>query len=119
MLVTLFLIIFWLLYNLASFWYENKKITNEIEEIQLENENNTQKIEEKKKRLEYLQTPQRIDKEAKMQMNRKQEGEEVLILIEEKIDIIPSRTKNRTEEHVQKEFVPIFDKWKWIFFGQR
>lgn len=119
MLVTLFLIIFWLLYNLGSFWSENKKITSEIEEIQKENEQSLLKIEEKKKRLEYLQTPQRIDKEAKMQMNRKQEGEEVLILIEEKIDIIPSRTEDRTQEDIEQESIPILDKWKWLFFGQR
>lgn len=101
------------------FWYENKEITNEIEAIRIENQKNKAKIEEKRTRLEYLQTPHRIDKEAKMQMNRKQEGEKVLILIEEKMDIIPSETHVRTEEHVQKESVPILEKWKWVFFGQK
>lgn len=117
LLVGLFLMIFWLLYNLGSFWYTNKKINEEIETIQLENEENLAKKREKEKQLEYLQTPQRIDKEAKMQMNRKQEGEEVLILIEEKIDIIPSRTDHRTKKDIQQEVVPIWDKWKWLFFG--
>lgn len=118
-LVALFLAISWLLYNLSVFWYENQKISDEIEAIRLENEENLIKIEEKKRRLEYLQTQQRIDKEAKMQMNRKQDGEKVLILVEEKVDIIPSDTTARTQEDVQKDSVPIFDKWKWIFFGQK
>ncbi len=118
-LVTLFLVILWLLYSLGSFWYDNKQINAEIESIRLENEENLAKITEKEKQLEYLQTPQRIDKEAKMQMNRKQEGEEVLILIQEDIDIIPQKTEHRTQQQIQHESVPIIDKWKWLFLRNR
>lgn len=118
-LLALFAAALWLLYSLTAFWYNNQKINDEIEAIRMENESNMEKIEEKKRRLEYLQTQQRIDKEAKMQMNRKQEGEKVLILIEEKMDIIPTATADRTAEDIQKESVPTLDKWKWIFFGQR
>lgn len=118
-LVTLLFLISWLLYSLASSWYENRKITQEIEAIRQENEEKKAEIEEKKERLAYLQTPHRIDKEAKMQMNRRQEGEKVLILVEEKMDLIPTQTINRTKQHVEKDSVPIIDKWKWLFLGQK
>ncbi|MCF7812621.1 septum formation initiator family protein [Candidatus Gracilibacteria bacterium] len=118
-LVGVFVIIFWLLYSLASFLHESRKIEQEIDAIRAQNEKALQEIELKKRRLQYLQTPQRIDKEAKMQMGKKQPNENVLIFIEEKLDILPTKTEQRQKEQIVREDVPIIDKWKWVFFGQK
>ncbi len=118
-LVIIFSVIFWLLYSLATFWHKSRKMNQEIEAIRVQNEQNMNTIEEKKQRLAYLQTPQRIEKEAKMQIGRKQPGEKVLVFIEETLDIIPTETEKRQKEHIERTDVPIFDKWKWIFWGQR
>jgi cell division protein FtsB len=118
-LIGTFVIIFWLLYSLASFLHESRKIQQEIDAIRQQNEKNLEEIKQKKRRLEYLKTPQRIDKEAKMQMGRKQEGEQVLLFIEEKLDIFPVNTKQIQKQQIIHPNVPIFDKWKWIFFGKK
>ncbi|MCF7917796.1 hypothetical protein K9L27_02220 [Candidatus Gracilibacteria bacterium] len=118
-LVIVFVVIFWLLYSLASFLHESRKIQKEIDAIRQQNESSLQDIEVKKRQLEYLQTPQRIDKESKMQMGKKQAGEQVLLFIEEKLDILPTKTEKRKEEQVVRSDVPILDKWKWVFWGQK
>ena len=117
-LVSLFVAIFWLLYGLGSFLHESKKIRDEIELIRKQNEDNLDKIEEKKSYLEYLKTPQRIEKEAKMQMGKKRPKEKVLILIEEKLDVLPL-TENILVEKEKIENAKIIDKWRWIFLGER
>jgi len=111
--------IFYLLYSLASFLHESKKINDEIEAIRVQNEENLIEIEDKKRRLEYLKTPQHVDKEAKMQMGKKQFGENVLVFIEEKLEILPTQTEQRKIDQVVREDVPNFDKWKWLFLGKR
>ena len=70
-LVVVFCIIFWLLYSIGSFLHKSQKISHEIEEIKKSNDKIALKIEEKKAELEYLKTPQRIEKEAKMQKSPK------------------------------------------------
>jgi len=91
----------------------------EIDAIRRQNEKNLEIIEQKKSELEYLQTPQRIDKEAKLQLGRKQAGENVVVLIREKMDILPSSVEDRTIEHVQRDDITILDKWRWVFFGKK
>ncbi len=118
-LVAVFGIIFWLLYSLASFLHESKKIHHEIDAIRLQNEQNLVEIEEKKQRLEYLRTPQYVDKEAKMQMGKKQPGEQVLVFIEEKLPILPSELPAaQQKEFVLRPDVPVIEKWKWLLFGK-
>lgn len=115
----IFVVIFWLLYSLASFLHESKKINDEIEAIRTQNQEKLQEIEEKKKKLAYLKTPQHIDKEAKMQMGKKQVGENVIIFIEEKLDILPTDIPQRRREQIMQEEVSTLDKWKWMFFGRK
>ena len=115
-LLAIFVAIFWLLYSLGSFLHESQKIRREIEKIQTENELRRLGIREKKQRLEYLKTSERIDKEAKMQMGRKQPGEKVLVLIEEKLKILPTEKKKKSRI-IQPE-IPIWEKWKWVFFHE-
>ena len=117
----IFLVIFWLLYSLGSFFYENQKRQEAIELIREQNERTTQEIDDKKRYLAYLQTEQRIDKEAKMQMNKKQPNEEVLVFVEEKLDFIASETLlgggNAVDPLILENVAPI-ERWKWLLFGK-
>jgi len=85
LLISIFAIIFSLLYAFASFLHKKQKIDAEISAIQTENKAFLAEIEDKKRQLEYLKTPQRIDKEAKIQIGKKQEGENVIVFIEENL----------------------------------
>ena len=57
-MLSIFGIIFGLLYGLASVLYKDKKIKNEIARITEQNQEYIQQIEDKKRYLEYLNTPQ-------------------------------------------------------------
>jgi cell division protein FtsL len=118
-LVIVFIIIFSLLYGLGSFFHESRKINNEIESIRQENIKARAEINQKKEYLEYLKTKERIDKEAKMQMGKKLPGEQVLVFIEEKLDIIPSDFSRKISNNPRITSIPIIEKWKWLFFGER
>lgn len=117
-LVTVFVIVFILLYQLVAFFHEGRKINNEIESIRQENARTITETREKTEYLEYLKTKERIDKEAKMQMGKKLPGEQVLVFVEEKLDILPP---DFSRELPQKrvENIPVLEKWKWLFFGER
>lgn len=117
-LLAIFIIIFWLLFSLASFWHQSAKIQAEINTIKETNEAKLGEINEKKRYLEYLNTPQRIDKEAKMQMGKKQPNENVLIFIENELPIMPS-TETITKREIKELDIPIVEKWKWLFLGNR
>lgn len=117
-LLAIFIIVFWLLFSLASFWHENLRIQSEINTIRETNEKKLAQINENKQYLEYLNTPQRIDKEAKMQMGKKQPDENVLIFVENKLPIIPS-TETITKKEIREIDIPIIEKWKWLFFNNQ
>lgn len=117
-LLGIFIIIFWLLYSLASFWHESLRIQTEINSIRDTNQEKLMQINEKKQYLEYLKTPQRVDKEAKMQMGKKQPDENVVVFIENKLELIPL-TENITRREIKELDIPILDKWKWLFFGKK
>ncbi|MCF7846835.1 MAG: hypothetical protein K9M51_02145 [Candidatus Gracilibacteria bacterium] len=121
LLVGLFLFIFLLLYSLASFLHESQKINREIEAIHEENQKALAIIEEKKQQLQYLETPQRVDKEAKIQMGRRQEGENVLVFLEDPLlPMLPSELSvQQFEDLVTSSTVPAFEKWNLLFFGPR
>ena len=118
-MVVIFIIIFSLLYSLGSFFHESRKINQEIESIRQANVKTLQEIEEKKQYLEYLQTKERIDKEAKMQMGKKLPGEQVLVFVEEKLDITPPDFSRDSRDNRRIANVPPLEKWKWLFFGER
>lgn len=115
-LVVVFCIIFWLLYSIGSFLHKSQKISHEIEEIKKSNNQIAVKIEDKKAELEYLKTPQRIEKEAKMQMGKRLPGENVLVFIEEKLELLPTEAK---QQRPKKEFtqMPNWKKWHMLFWG--
>ncbi|HEY5714640.1 MAG TPA: septum formation initiator family protein [Candidatus Gracilibacteria bacterium] len=117
-LTIIFCVIFWLVYSIGSFLHESKKISNEIQAMKEANAEIKAGIETKKLELAYLQTPQRIEKEAKMQMGKKQPGEQVLVFIEDRITLLPSEIKQlKPKEILLKVSIP--QKWKWVFFGEK
>lgn len=112
------MLFFGMLYSLGSFLHQNKKIQDEIEMIRRQNTINIEKIEEKKRRKAYLNTDERKDKEAKIQMGKIQEGEQVLIFIEENIapyEVIPNTQKEKSKIDNLKNW----QKWMWLLFGER
>ncbi|MBT6831987.1 hypothetical protein HN954_05185 [bacterium] len=122
LLLGLFVMILLLMYSLASFLHENQKINREIEAIQYENEKTLAEIEEKKQQLEYLETPQRVDKDAKMQMGKKLPGENVLVFLEEiaPLTLLPGELSSKKfHELLHDPMIAPIEKWKYLFFGPK
>lgn len=118
-LVVVFLVFFWLLYQIGLFLHESRKISHEIDQIRDSNLTLEREIAEKADYLEYLETPQRIEKEAKIQMGKKLEGERVLVFVEETVDLLPTEQKQQARQRLYTPEVPNWQKWQWIFFGER
>lgn len=116
-LVSVFLILFLLLYQIGSFLHESSKIDGEIEKIRMTNVKMKEEITVKQKELAYLRTPERIEKEAKTQMGKKLEGEKVLVFVEEKSKLLPTEKKIKERNKIYS--ASNIEKWKWIFFSIR
>ncbi|PID70841.1 hypothetical protein CSB37_00285 [bacterium DOLZORAL124_38_8] len=80
-LLAAFGIIFSLLYYLAITLHQTQKINAEIESIRQDNKKLYQEILQKKRKLEYLKTAERIDKDAKTQIGKKQPNERSITFI--------------------------------------
>ena len=116
-LVFVFIGIFFLLFELANFLHESQEINNEIDQIRAQNEAAKEELQEKKQQLEYLETTQRVDKEAKMQMSKKLPGEDVLVFVGKTgfqrkalgaAQLALPQPLSRTP----------FQQWKWMFFDR-
>lgn len=118
-LVVAFLIFFWLLYQIGLFLHESRKISDEIDQIRQNNLALEREIAEKEAYLEYLKTPQRIEKEAKIQMGKKLPGEQVLVFVEETVELLPTEQKQQQRQRIYTPEVPNWQKWQWVFFGER
>ena len=118
-LVVAFMVFFWLLYQIGLFLHESQKISSEIDQIRQANLDLERDIAEKQAYLQYLQTPQRIEKEAKIQMGKKLPGEQVLVFVEETIDLLPTEKKQQERQRVRAPEVPNWQKWQWIFLGDK
>lgn len=114
-MVSLFFILFWLLYSIASFLHESRKVQAEIQAISETNQQLRQEIAEKKRLLAYLKTPQRLEKEAKTQMGKKLPGEKVIVLVEEKLDILPTEAARQQVARIRTQ--PNWKKWQYLFFN--
>ncbi len=118
-LTGVFLVLFWLVYSISSFLYEKQKIQEEIEAIEQTNRTIRAEIETKKKELEYLKTPQRIEKEAKMQRGKRRPNERVIVFLEEELPFVPEDTEQFLESAKPPKQVPIWRKWQWVLWGHR
>jgi len=114
-MVGLFFFLFWLLYSIASFLHESRKVQTEIEEIHATNQKLKNEIEEKKQLLAYLKTPERLEKEAKMQMGKKLPGEQVIVLVEEKLEILPTEAAREEVRKIKEE--ANWKKWQYLFLN--
>lgn len=114
-MVGLFFVLFWLLYSIASFLHESRKVQAEIEDIHATNKTLQAEITEKQQQLAYLRTPERLEKEAKMQMGKKLPGEQVIVLVEEKLEILPTEAARAEVEKIKSE--PNWKKWQYLFFN--
>jgi cell division protein FtsL len=114
-MVGLFFVLFWLLYSIASFLHESRKVQAEIEDIHATNKTLQAEITEKQQQLAYLRTPERLEKEAKMQMGKKLPGEQVIVLVEEKLEILPTEAARAEVEKIKNE--PNWKKWQYLFFN--
>lgn len=117
LLAGIFIVIFFLLFQMANFLHESQKINYEIELIREQNLGVDVELVIKEQQLAYLQTPQRLDKEAKMQMGKKQAGEEVLILVGEPLEGEASIGAVISGFPQQIMRSPLL-QWKWLFWDR-
>lgn len=116
-LVLVFVIVFSLMYSLGRFYHKTSKIHAEIEAIREQNAEIKQKILVSERQLEYLRTPQRYDKEAKIQMGRMQEGEQFLVFVEDQIDLLPIEQEQQKLQRERNELTNV-QKWGLSLFGR-
>lgn len=115
LLVGMFILVFGLLYALANFVHESQKINHEIDLIRAENERSQLDIDQKTQQLSYLNTEERIEKDAKTQLGRKRIGEEVLVIVDETPIRFPITTPG-TLPTLQSR-TPL-QTWKWMFWDR-
>jgi len=115
LLVGMFVVVFGLLYSLANFVHESQKINHEIELIRTENERSQLDIDQKTQQLSYLDTEERIEKDAKTQLGRKRPGEEVLVIVDETPVKIPVSNPG-TLPTIQSR-TPL-QTWHWLFWDR-
>lgn len=116
-LVFIFFAIFFLLFHLANFLHESQKINNEIDQIRAQNTEAKEELLEKKQQLKYLETTQRVDKEAKMQMSKKLPGEDVLVFVDNQD--FQEKTLGAAQLTLPQPLskTPL-QQWLWLFFDR-
>lgn len=110
----MFMGILFMLYLIGVHLQERKKIDDEIRAIQMQNERHKQEIAQKERQIEYLNSPQRKYKEAKMQLGKKLPNERSITFIEKKLDILPENEFVKEIPTAKKEIKPIAN-WQWVF----
>ncbi len=116
-LVGVFVIIFILLFSLANFYHESQKINDEIEQIRVQNAMARAELQEKERQLRYMETAERIDKEAKMQMSKKLPGEEVLVFVGNSTEQQNNLGAAQLALPQPLSRTPL-QQWKWMFFDR-
>ncbi len=115
LLLGVFVAVFFLLFHLANFLHESQKINHEIDTIRAQNVVAREELREKEQQLQYLETSQRVDKEAKMQMSKKLPGEKVLVFVGDtsfKRTILGAAQLAIPQPLIR---TPL-EQWKWLFF---
>lgn len=112
-LSSMFLGILFMLYLIGVHLQERKKIDDEIRAIQMQNQRHEEEIAYKERQIEYLESPQRKYKEAKMQLGKKLPGEKSITFIQKKLDILPESEFVKEIQSPPKEIEPI-NNWQWL-----
>ncbi|MCB9809472.1 septum formation initiator family protein [Candidatus Peribacteria bacterium] len=113
-------LVLWLLYSLSITLHQTEKIRKEIYAIEAQNEALREDILQKEQYLSYLQTPERITKEAKAQLGRMEAGEEVIVIHRQSPSYLQQATLERSPipeeiESLRERTIP--EKWRALFFG--
>ena len=116
--VGIFGAIFWLIYLIAAAVHRDFKIKKEIAAIELQNEKWENLRAEKLRKLRYLQTDERVEKEAKILLKKSRPGEKKITFIDEKLEILPPMREMKKSE-IAAEKISIPQKWQWIFFRKK
>ena len=106
--------IMFMLYLIGVHLHEREKIDEEIQSIQLQNQRHKQEIGAKEREMEYLNTTQRKEKEAKMQLGKKIPGEKSITFIEKQIEILPESEFVYRVPSKPKKVSPL-QNWQWVF----
>ena len=109
----LFIFIIWVVYQTVTFMYKIDKISEKIAYIERENRLLEKQIKDRERELKYLSTPQRIDKEAKMQLGKRQLGEKIIVIVDPLRH--PLSTVPTIIPAVNYEQLPNWKKWLWVF----
>lgn len=112
---SMFMGIMFMLYLIGVHLHERKKIDEEIMSIQRQNMSHQQEIIDKQRERDYLDTVERKEKEAKMQLGKKRPGERSITFIEKQIDVLPQNDVVFRVPSPAKEVDPI-KNWQWVFF---
>ncbi len=115
-LVFVFAMVVWLLYSLGTYFHKTLKFHAEVEAIELQNTEMAAEIIQKQRYIEYLKTPQRIDKEAKTQLGRKQAGEQVLVFVDERPELLQAVSAPAPEDITLE--LTILEKWALLLLPQ-
>jgi hypothetical protein len=118
LLVAVFVSVFFLLYAIGRSWHESQKIDTELEVIRIKNKEDLEEIEIRKKKVQYVQTAEFKDKEAKTQLEKKQAGEQQIVFLEKKQLLLPPSASTVSEKEVVLEWTPP-QKWTWLFLYSR
>ena len=110
---SMFMGIMFMLYLIGVHLHERQKIDDEIASIERQNKSHRGEITKKKRELEYLNTVERKEKEAKMQLGKKQQGERSITFIEEDIEILPKNELVYKVPSPPKEIPPL-NNWQWL-----
>jgi cell division protein FtsB len=107
----------YLLVQLVNLIQKSQRNSETLITINKQNEDLQKLITEKKKQLKYLNTKERLEKDAKTIIGKKVKGENVLIFVEEAKNLVPIIKKESKDDIYRKLSNP--QKWLWIFTGQK
>ena len=107
----------YLLVQLVNLIQKSQRNSETLTTINKQNEDLQKLITEKKKQLKYLNTEERLEKDAKTIIGKKVKGENVLIFVEEAKNLVPIIKKESKDDIYRKLSNP--QKWLWIFTGQQ
>ena len=107
----------YLLVQLVNLIQKSQRNSETLTTINKQNEDLQKLITEKKKQLKYLNTEERLEKDAKTIIGKKVKGENVLIFVEEAKNLVPIVKKESKDDIYRKLSNP--QKWLWIFTGQQ
>ena len=116
LLVVVVSVIFYVLYTTVSFVYKNQSIRQEITSIETQNQRLKEQIKARQQQIKYLSTPQRVDKEAKMQLGKSRPGEKIIVVVRPEKEWLPVPQIKPPEWHYEQ--LPNWKKWLWIFWGE-